>query len=413
MLSGKFKSIPIDEITVTRETRQRRVIEVEDLVESIAAIGLINPITVDREHVLIAGERRYTACKELGWTSIPVQYIEDASESDRHLIELEENIKRQELPWADYVEAMANYIKLKGETQENYTIEKGAQDLGVAESTVKRVLAVKRELERGTANVVNAAGLTEAYTLAERERKRRKEAILSTITTDVSAANVPLIHADAFDWIKTYDGPPFNFIHCDFPYGIGYQSHTGQTTHAKEAPRYDDSLKTYRKLVEELLPQLPIADSAHMFFWYSPKYYAYTVTMLISQGWKVHERPLIWGRGNSGIAPDYRRYPRNTYETALFCIRGDRNILTPVADSYLQPNVDKLHASAKPQDMLTHFFRMVVDGYTHMLDPTCGSGGAVRVAKELGAERVLGIERDEINWRRAVDDWNSRDKPLP
>lgn len=42
--------------------------------------------------------------------------------------------------------------------------------------------------------------------------------------------------------------------------------------------------------------------------------------------------------------------------------------------------------------MLTHFLRMVVDDTTRMLDPTAGSGNAVRIASELGAAYALGLE---------------------
>ena len=45
--------------------------------------------------------------------------------------------------------------------------------------------------------------------------------------------------------------------------------------------------------------------------------------------------------------------------------------------------------------MLRHFFRMTVDSHCRMLDPTMGSGWAVRVAEEMGAEYVLGLEIDE------------------
>ena len=48
--------------------------------------------------------------------------------------------------------------------------------------------------------------------------------------------------------------------------------------------------------------------------------------------------------------------------------------------------------SEKPQSMLEHFFRMVVDDSTTMLDPTCGSGNSVAVAESLGANWATGLE---------------------
>jgi hypothetical protein len=44
--------------------------------------------------------------------------------------------------------------------------------------------------------------------------------------------------------------------------------------------------------------------------------------------------------------------------------------------------------------MLERFFGMFVDSNTLMLDPTAGSGGALRAAEVLGARLVIGLERD-------------------
>jgi DNA modification methylase len=50
--------------------------------------------------------------------------------------------------------------------------------------------------------------------------------------------------------------------------------------------------------------------------------------------------------------------------------------------------------SEKPEPMLRHFFGMLVDENTILLDPTCGSGSALRAADSLGARAVLGLERN-------------------
>jgi DNA modification methylase len=45
--------------------------------------------------------------------------------------------------------------------------------------------------------------------------------------------------------------------------------------------------------------------------------------------------------------------------------------------------------------MLHHFFRMFVGPYSRVLDPTCGSGAALRAAESLGAAHILGLEIDK------------------
>ena len=63
--------------------------------------------------------------------------------------------------------------------------------------------------------------------------------------------------------------------------------------------------------------------------------------------------------------------------------------------------------SEKSLAMLSHFFRMLVDDSTRMIDPTCGSGNAVKAAANAGASFVLGLERDPTFYENAIAAWNN------
>jgi DNA modification methylase len=80
-----------------------------------------------------------------------------------------------------------------------------------------------------------------------------------------------------------------------------------------------------------------------------------------------------------------------------------------VANAYVGPTDRSAdHPSAKPEAMLREFFEMFVDEKSKVLDPTCGSGSALRAAKSLGAAYVLGIEKDKNFAERATrsfQDW--------
>ena len=62
--------IPIFQINVNDGRREADQDAVQELADSIAELGLINPITVDQEYTLIAGLHRLEAAKRLGWRSI-------------------------------------------------------------------------------------------------------------------------------------------------------------------------------------------------------------------------------------------------------------------------------------------------------------------------------------------------------
>ena len=48
--------------------------------------------------------------------------------------------------------------------------------------------------------------------------------------------------------------------------------------------------------------------------------------------------------------------------------------------------------SEKNEAMLRYFFGMFCDEHTAILDPTCGSGSALRAADSLGASLIQGLE---------------------
>lgn len=85
----------IRDIRVPRRIRKRKI-QVDDLVESMAEFGLLQPIIVDTENTLIAGYRRLEAARALGWESIDVRVIDAPERKDRLLLEIEENSVRQD-----------------------------------------------------------------------------------------------------------------------------------------------------------------------------------------------------------------------------------------------------------------------------------------------------------------------------
>jgi DNA modification methylase len=136
-------------------------------------------------------------------------------------------------------------------------------------------------------------------------------------------------------------------------------------------------------------------------FWFAmrrgdERLYEPTAKALERMGWDINPMPLVWLKSDgTGIIPDPERGPRQIYETCFIASRGDRKIVRAVANAYSAPTVSERHMSEKPEPMLRHFFRMLVDENTVMLDPTCGSGSALRAADSLGAKYVLGLEINE------------------
>ena len=62
--------IPVNEIRVRPGRRDAAPEAVKALAGSMAESGLMNPVTVDAGHSLIAGLHRLEAAKLLGWTEV-------------------------------------------------------------------------------------------------------------------------------------------------------------------------------------------------------------------------------------------------------------------------------------------------------------------------------------------------------
>lgn len=399
MTSGNFALLELSSIVVERGSRQRRELpNIDELAESIQAVGLINPIVVTRDLILVAGERRFTACKQLGWSSIPVQYAEELDPLLLHLIELEENVKREELSWQDHAAAVAEYNRLRVAADPLWDQQSTAKALNISTSYTSQLLSVAKAIEAKDPLVLAAPKFTSALGVVQRKTERQRAAVLQGILVPQQAdspvpSRAEILCASFLTWGSEYEGPKFNMIHCDFPYGVD-ATKSGQSS-AKELGSYSDQASDYFALLNGFCQLSPnfLAETAHMIFWFSMDFYTETKAVLEGAGWFVSPFPLIWGKSdNRGMMPDFNRQPRRIYETAFFCSYGDPKLVRSVSNAIWSPVTKEFHMSEKPVEVLTHFLRMVVDETTSFLDPTCGGGNAVKIAEKLGAQSALGIE---------------------
>jgi len=91
-----LKQIPVASVVVGERMRDLDEGKVLELMQSYEQIGVINPISVDEDHTLIAGAHRLEAAKNLGWTTIEAK-IFNQEDLQRELIEIDENLIRNEL----------------------------------------------------------------------------------------------------------------------------------------------------------------------------------------------------------------------------------------------------------------------------------------------------------------------------
>lgn len=289
-LTYQFKNLPITDILIVRDERQRQTIDTKGLIESVKARGIMNPLIVERDpdasgkHRLVAGERRLTCAIELGHATVPVRFAKDLSASESQILELEENIKRQDLEWKDLVRSIAAIHQLYLGADPDWTMGETAYSIGLSIGTISLYLKVWGELQNE--KVQACSTVREAYNLiTRRDARKAGEALQEILEAEplpaghlagggedgpcgagsdvvgdgvggearanahdradfpvVDGASPPpglsspppasrrptpprnpastLLHESFLQWAPRYTGPKFNLLHCDFPYGI-------------------------------------------------------------------------------------------------------------------------------------------------------------------------------------------------
>lgn len=435
MLSGSFRPIPLSSITIAPDRQRKELSGIPELAASIRQLGLIHPIVVTPELQLVAGERRFRAHEHLGLTHILAQFTTELPPEELEAIELEENVKRKSLTWTEEVAAVTRLHALKLQSDPEWAQQDTANLLSTSQSMIADYLLVASYMTAGEPLVLEAANYATARNICRRKEQRAEveedgkvdeafdKVFAGPVSMDLSGRKkaepspklqlaepeqkpVPYLHADFIEWSKqAWTGPKFNFVHCDFPYGINYDKHNGGATGL--LGKYADTPELYLECIRSLKRCMAdrVADSAHLMFWLSARLEIVHQSKLALEdmGWKINPVPLIWHRSdNSGILPDPQRGPRQVYEVCLFGSRGDRKIVQAVSNLFAHPKTKDVHASEKPRAMLQHFFRMFVDEHTVMLDPTMGSGNSILAAEESSPKFVLGIEAQEDIYQNAI-----------
>lgn len=135
---GDVSELPMDKVVPNPHQPRTnfKKDEIEELAQSIKKDGLLQPILVRKSgavYEIIAGERRYQACKELGLKKIPARLWE--ADSDKALeLALIENIQRSDLNPIEEAYGYKRLMERKGMTQSEVaqTVSKGRSTIANA-----------------------------------------------------------------------------------------------------------------------------------------------------------------------------------------------------------------------------------------------------------------------------------------
>jgi ParB family transcriptional regulator, chromosome partitioning protein len=116
--NSSLQRILVDEIDLPSRPARRFLGDIAALAESMQDYGLQQPVSVRAEggrFVLTSGLRRLSAARLLQWTRIPA-FVRTVSADHAYLLDLIENLQREDLSPAEEADALGELIRTRGWT---------------------------------------------------------------------------------------------------------------------------------------------------------------------------------------------------------------------------------------------------------------------------------------------------------
>lgn len=177
------------------ENKQRELLK--DSIQSTN--GLLEPIVITSDNLIVHGTQRYLAYKELGWEEIPARYVENADEIDPTLLLINFNRNRDKSMlerWSEINYLKKLYQKKQGERTDlkegvseydKYpTRKKIALHCNISEGNVYKIEKIA-ELNIELLNVISSGDLSlnEAYKTVTQKTKENNKSSLEPNSEEV------------------------------------------------------------------------------------------------------------------------------------------------------------------------------------------------------------------------------------
>lgn len=404
--------ILINDIKVGSRFREKFE-DIEALAASIERFGLLNPIVIDENNELIAGERRLRAHQLLGKTEIEVKYKKELTDLEKKEIELEENIQRKAFTWQEEVTAKKAIHQLKqdfhgagvkGRKQEGaWGMRDTAKALGESLGTTTMDIQLARGL-KAFPELLKEKSKTAAF----KKMKLKQEAILHQALSERLKAKGVLAHPDiihdsCLNYMETMEPESVDLILTDPPYGIDIaKAHTIDRQACNDIKFEDGDFETMNLLDKAFaLMYKVLKNERHMYLFCGIDKISTVIKLLEKHGFEVHNLPLVWDKG-SGSYPSQMTSYVHSYEVFLHVWKGPHRKLNGTPRDIFQikraPSNKKIHPTEKPTELLRDLIEYSSHPGELVFDPFAGSGSTLEAAKEKN-RRGLGVEMNDIYYK--------------
>src|SRR5215203_2787258 len=162
---------------------------IDELSRSIKKHGLLQPIIVrpiNRGFEIVAGHRRFQACKILRWKTIPAM-VKDVSDKDAFEIQLVENIQRKTLDPIEEAQAFKLYVRDYGWGGITYLAETIMKSEQYVSSRLQLLELPQKVIDRIKSGELK---VSHAFELLGLEHKSRESASYDVISKNMSVKEI-------------------------------------------------------------------------------------------------------------------------------------------------------------------------------------------------------------------------------
>lgn len=386
----KVKSVPIEDIEIGERFRDDYG-NLEELAESIKEFGLIQPISITQDYVLLAGGRRLQAAILAGLTSIPCVIHKTTEEVDNRELELQENIARKDFTWTERANLERKIFDLRKEKNPNWTQRDQVEEFGGAKGSVSRRLQLA-EIISAVPELADSATEDEAW---KKYQKLQELIITEEMDKDGEVQYGDAIkHADghykigdAIEGLRKVGGEVVSFIEVDPPYGVDLHGRKDRNKQTGQMDNYNEvSKEDYQEFVRTVAVQCyrVLRENSFMVWWYGPEWYAPIIEILRNVGFKVSDIPAVWTKTGAGQTASPDTMLGSSYEPFFVCRKGQPKLRKPGRSNVFSfdpvPPQHKIHPTERPIELMDE----IMDTFCYPSGVVCvpflGSGVSLRAA---------------------------------
>ncbi len=382
-------NIPLADVKITRRRERKDLGDLEELASSMLRVGQLQPIVVDDNNELVAGERRINAFQLNGASHILAIRKRDVTEDMAKEMELEENLQRKQFTLEEQVRGLAELDRLRRLRDPNWTQVQTAVAAGgkTSQRDVSQAIQLTKMMDLFP-EIAGAKSISQAINMA----KAKATNIGRILDVQAQPENYADIESkiwlgDSTEVIRGIDDESFHAIVTDPPFGVDDDERAAGTIGALTA--YKDTKELYLKILG-MAPEMyrVLKPKGFCVFFFGMSWYREVVDAFEAAGFAVDPIPLIWDRTEGRTftnCPDHLF--AKGYDVAIIGRKGDATFAKQGRHNIFKfapvPSHERITLVERPIELYAELIKhLTIEGET-VADFFVGSGSCPAAAHML------------------------------